>query len=261
MNVADFGKSLLARPIACALIVALAVLAGIAGVLTAPHTYKSTAVLVVIPPGSGNPDAMMNPLVNLTNNMAQLAAVVATKMRTDGGAVATNAGGTGEFTVDTTFGDSPTFAQLTSQLVIEAKASSAVAAQRTTQALADFADTALQKIQADSWVPSHNNAVIVSSVSPQPGSEISNSPVKSGGAYAFATLLAGVLVLIGYDAWITRRRDRAANRSERANAERPMEERIDERTEEHDAWADDAPMNYGPFHPGMSPTDLHRNGQ
>jgi hypothetical protein len=225
MNVASFLRSLLSRPIACALIVVLAIAAGAAGTLSAPHTYQSTAVIVVIPPGSGNPDAMMNPLVNLSSNLAQLAAVVATAMRTEGGSVATAAGGTGEFTVDTTFGDSPTFAQLTSQLMITAKAPDAAAAQRTVQALADFAETSLEKIQADSWVPSRNNAVIVASVAPQPGAEVSTNPIRSGAAYAFATVLTGLLLLIFYDALQARRqRSRSNSRHLRATNGRVFEE-------------------------------------
>ncbi|WP_319445958.1 MULTISPECIES: hypothetical protein [unclassified Mycobacterium] len=253
MNVASFVRSLLSRPIACAAIMVLAIAAGVAGTLSAPHTYQSTAVIVVIPPGSGNPDAMMNPLVNLTTNMAQLAAVVATKMRTDGGAVATAAGGTGEFTVDTTFGDSPTFAQLTSQLVIEAKASNAVAAQRTTQALTDFASTALQKLQADSWVPSHNNAVIVASVAPQPGAAVSSSPIRSGAAYAFAVLLLGVISLILYDVVRGRLRSTKPNSSKhvRATNGHPIEESR--------LWPDDEATMITPLPP--SATELHPTAQ
>jgi hypothetical protein len=273
MNVADFLRSLLARPLACALIVGLALVAGVAGVMTAPRSYQSTTVLVIIPPGSGNPDAMMNPLVNLTNNMAQLAAVVATKMRTDGGSVATAAGGTGEFTVDTTFGDSPTFAQLTSQLVIQAKASNAVTAQRTTQALADYASTALQKIQADSWVPSHNNAVTVTSVTPQPGTEVSNSPIKSGAAYAFATILAGLILLIGYDGPLSKRRgNRSSNNSangrnstdgrdsgdhEAGRGGQPDRESIDHT----DVWPSDEPTEFAPRQPASFAKDHNHNGR
>jgi hypothetical protein len=254
MNVTDFLRSLLSRPLACALIVVLAIAAGIAGVVTAPRVYQSTAVIVVIPPGSGNPDAMMNPLVNLNTNMAQLAAVVATVMRTDGGRIATIAGGTGEFTVDTTFGDSPTFAQLTSQLVIEAKASSAAGAQRTTQALADFASTALAKIQADSWVPSHNNAVIVSSITPQPGTEVSSSPIRGGAAYAFATVLIGVLLLIAYDGLLARRRGaRSGSRHTRYNNGHAVDE--------SEIWPDDDPTAFAPLHPGTPAAELHQPAQ
>jgi hypothetical protein len=253
MNVADFFKSLLLRPVACALIVVLAIAAGAGGVAIAPRVYQSTAVLVVIPPGSGNPDAMMNPLVNLSNNLAQLAAVVATVMRTQGASVATAAGGTGEFTVDTTFGDSPTFAQLTSQLMIQAKAPDAAAAQRTVHALTDFAATTLTKIQADSWVPSRNNAVIVASVAAQPGAEVSSSPIRSGAAYAFAVLLLGVISLILYDLV------RGRLRSSKPNISRHVRATNGHPIEESRLWPDDEATMMTPLPP--SATELHRTAQ
>jgi hypothetical protein len=253
LNVADFLRSLLSRPIACAVIVVLAIAAGVAGWMTSPRVYQSTAVVVVIPPGSGNPDAMMNPLVNLSSNLAQLAAVVATVMRTEGGSVAAAAGGTGEFTVDTTFGDSPQFAQLTSQLVIQAKAPDAAAAQRTVQALADFAETTLEKIQADSWVPSRNNAVIVASVAPQAGTEVSTNPIRSGAAYAFATVLAGVILLILYDGLLGRRRGSPSG----SRHLRPEGRTIDELR----AQADDEPTTITPLHPATPATELRRSAQ
>jgi hypothetical protein len=201
VNVANFVRSLTRRPVACALILVLAIGAGVAGWMSSASVYQSTAVLVVIPPGSGNPDAMMNPLIRLDNDVAQLAAVVATKIKTDGGnQAALHAGGTGEFTVDTTFGDSTRFAQLTSQLVIVATGSDPASAQRSAVALTDFARNSLDKIQASAWVPTRNNAIIVTSVEPQWGSEVPANPLRSAAAYALGTVLAGVVLLLLYEA-------------------------------------------------------------
>lgn len=198
-----------------------AIIAGVAGVVSAPHNYQSTAVVVVLPPGSGNPDAMLNPLVNMNDNIAQLAAVLATVLRTDGGPVAAEAGGDGGFTVDTTFGDSPTYAKLTSQLAIHATASTPEGAQHAAQALADYVGTALVKIQADARVPSQNNSITVASVTPQTGTEVSNSPLRSGASYAVATLLIGFVLLIAYDAVRARFAERSPTKTQGARRKRP----------------------------------------
>ncbi len=164
---------------------------------------------------------MLNPLVNMNDNIAQLAAVLATMLRAEGGPIAAEAGGDHGFTVDTTFGDSPTYAKLTSQLVIQTTASTSEGAQHSAQALADYVGDALDKIQADAWVPSQNNAITVASVAPQSGTEVSNSPLRSGASYAVATLLIGFVLLIAYDVVQARLAERGRTKTRGTRRKRP----------------------------------------
>ena len=145
MNVAQFLKSVIGRPLACGLIAILAVAAAVGGWLTSSRLYESTAVAVVLPPGSGNPDAMMNPLLRLDNDVAHLAAIVATTLRITGSQASRAAGGTGDFTVDTTFGN-PSSAQLTSQIVITAKGTDPASAQRGAETLVEVGNSALTRM-------------------------------------------------------------------------------------------------------------------
>lgn len=246
MNVAQFLRSLLGRPVICTLIAILAIIAGVAGWMSTSRVYESTAVAVILPPGSGNPDAMLNPLINMNPNLAQLAAVIATALRTEGGQEASvAAGGTGEFTVDTTFGDSPQFAQLTSQLVITTKGNDAESARRSAQALVDFAQARLDKVQADAWVPARNNAIMVTSVQPTAGTELPTSALRRAGAYAVSTALGGLIVLMLYEAALERmgrgeRRRKRNHRSRTSNRRSSTVSDDDAAIEIHDSGANNA---------------------
>ncbi|MUL81738.1 hypothetical protein [Mycolicibacterium sp. CBMA 334] len=181
----------------------MAIVAAIAGYLGASSTssvFQSTAVAVVIPPGSGSPDAGLNPLVNLNNDMAQLAAVVATAIQSDGGhRAAAEAGGTGNFTVTTTYGDASLYAQLTSQLVIVADGPDPDSARRAASTIVEHARACLNKIQLDSAVPVINNALLIPSVEPTEAVKMPTSAVRSGATYALGAALGGLVVLLLLD--------------------------------------------------------------
>ncbi|WP_458317381.1 hypothetical protein [Mycolicibacterium brisbanense] len=201
MNVAQFVRSILRRPIALAFLAILGAIAGYHGLSTVSSVYQSTAVAVVIPPGSGSPDAGLNPLINLNNNTAQLTAIVATALQTDGGhKAATDAGGTGNFTVNTTFGDAAVYAQLTSQLVIVAEGRDPDSARAAAAALVEYARACLNKLQLDSAVPVVNNALLIPSVEPSRAVKLPTSGVRAGAAYALAAVLGGLAVLLMVDA-------------------------------------------------------------
>ena len=201
MNVAEFVRSLARRPYSLALIAILAAIAGYLGYSSTTPLYQSTAVAVVIPPGSGSPDAMLNPLVNLNNNMGQLAAVLATSLQSDEGhRAAVDAGGTGNFTVNTIVGDASMYAQLSPQLVIVAEADEPDAARGAAAALVDHARDSLNRIQLDSAVPVVNNALLIPSVEPTTAEAIPTSALRSAGTYALAAVLAGLMVLLIIDA-------------------------------------------------------------
>jgi hypothetical protein len=217
LNVAQFLLSLSRRPLALALIAILAILAGVAGWMSTSHIYNSTAAAVVVPPGSGSPDAGLNPLINLNSNMSQLAAVVATMLQTNAGRqAAKDAGGTGNFTVSTLAGDQVTGSELTAQLVIVAEGTDPESARRAAVALVESAGDCLNKVQLDSGVPVVNNAQLTSSVEPQAGAKVPTNPIRGAAAYALGTVLAGVVLLLIFDAllqWIrSRERHRRPDR-------------------------------------------------
>ena len=209
MNVAQFLLSLLRRPLALALIAILAILAGVAGWMSTSPIYNSTAAAVVVPPGSGSADAGLNPLINLNSNMSQLAAVVATMLQTNAGRqAAKDAGGTGNFTVSTQVGDQVTGSELIAQLVIVAEGIDPESARRAAVALVESAGDGLNKVQLDSGVPVGNNAELIPSVEPQAGSKVPTNPVRGAAAYAVGAGLAGVVLLLIFDAllqWIRSR--------------------------------------------------------
>ncbi len=201
MNVAQFLRSVVRRPLALAFLAILGAIAGYIGLSSASSVYQSTAVAVVIPPGSGSPDAGLNPLINLNNNTAQLTAIVATALQTDGGhKAAADAGGTGNFTVNTTFGDAAVYAQLTSQLVIVADGPDADSARAAAAALVEYARACLNKIQLDSAVPVVNNALLIPSVEPSQAVKLPTSGVRAGAAYALGAVLGGLALLLILDA-------------------------------------------------------------
>ncbi|WP_233213688.1 hypothetical protein [Mycobacterium hubeiense] len=201
LNVAQFLRSLLRRPAALAFLAIITMIAGYVGWSSTSSVYQSTAVAVVIPPGSGSLDAGLNPLINLNTNMAQLTAVVATALQSDGGhRAAKEAGGTGNFTVNTTFGDQAVFAQLTSQLVIVADGTTPDSARSAAAALVEYARSCLNKIQLDSAVPVENNALLIPSVEPSQAVTLPTSAVRAAAAYALGALLGGVALLLLFDA-------------------------------------------------------------
>ena len=53
---------------------------GVIGAGRAEPTYQSDGIVLIIPPGAGNPSATMNPFVNLDQNMSQLAQALSTRM-------------------------------------------------------------------------------------------------------------------------------------------------------------------------------------
>lgn len=201
VNVAHFVRSLVRRPLALTAIAIATAIAGYIGASSASSVYQSTAVAVVIPPGSGSPDAGLNPLINLNNNTAQLTAVIATALQSDGGTqAALDAGGTGNFTVTTTFGDAAVYAQLTSQLVIVADAPDPDHARAAAAALVEYARSRLNKIQLDSAVPVVNNALLIPSVEPSQAVKLPTSAIRAAASYALGAFLGCVTLLLITDA-------------------------------------------------------------
>ncbi|MDV3125581.1 hypothetical protein M1247_11710 [Mycobacterium sp. 21AC1] len=146
-------------------------------------------------------DAGLNPLVNLNNNMAQLAAVVTTALQSDGGRkAAMDAGGSGNFTVNSTFGDATLYAQLTSQLVIVADGPDPDAARRAAAALVEYARGCLNKIQRDSAVPEANNALLIPTVEPAEAVQLPTGGVRAAAAYGLGAVLGGMALLLILDA-------------------------------------------------------------
>ncbi|MBU9766760.1 hypothetical protein FR943_23330 [Mycobacterium sp. TNTM28] len=210
------------------LLAIVAAVAGYFGLSSTASRYQSTAVAVVIPPGSGSPDAGLNPLINLNNDMAQLAAVVATAIQSDGGhRAAAEAGGTGDFTVTTTYGDASLYAQLSPQLVIVAEGPDPDAARQAAAAVVEYARTCLNQIQLDSAVPVVNNALLIPSVEPTDAVQMPTSGARAAATYALGAVLAGLMVLLLVDATreiVQRSRGRPAPEPAPDPAEKPAGE-------------------------------------
>lgn len=236
MNVAEFLRGLVRRPIVCAIVAVLAVLAAAAGWLSAKTEYQTTAAAVVIPPGSGSPDAGLNPLINLNNDMAQLAVVISSAMQSQPARQAVeDAGAASDYTISTTAGDVSSFAQLSAQIVMTTHGPDAESSKNGAQALIDFARDRLVAVQRDAAVPPRNNALLVVSTEPEPGSAVSTSPLRTAVSYAAVAVVLAVVVLIVEEAIREQLRRRRPN-----STEEPEETEKSEASDEPDAATDDS---------------------
>ncbi len=222
MNLAEFVAKFLRRPILLAVIVILAVVAGVLGMKSAKAEYETTATMVVIPPGSGSPDAGLNPLINLNNNIAQLAVIVATTVQTtDAANHLTERNGARITAVTTTAGDASSFAQLSPQIVFTTRAADPDSARLGAESVIDYAREQLIRIQAEAAVPPRNNALIVVGAKPAMGEPVGKGGPKAAAAYALAVVTGGILAILIADAileWWRRRRSAQPRRRRGAPA-------------------------------------------
>ncbi|MBJ8340473.1 hypothetical protein JGU71_16400 [Antrihabitans sp. YC3-6] len=217
MTVAEFLSKLVRRPLAGAVLILLAIAAAAYGWTSTTAKYESTAAVVVIPPGSGDADAGLNPFINLNNNMAQLAVILGSAAQSSAARQSVeDAGATADYTVDTVAGDSSSFSQLSPQLVIVTHGPDPESSRRGAVALIDFTRARLEKIQLDAAVPPRNNALLITTTDPLQGEVVATSPIRSAGAYFGAALIAGILFLLILEVtleWLRDRRSRAGDAS------------------------------------------------
>jgi hypothetical protein len=154
-------------------------------------------------------------MLYLDSNQSQLALVLANALKSDRGKrVVLSAGGNGDFTVDSTSGDIQ-YQNLTPQLTITAVGSDPESAQRSVNALVEFARTILDTLQLEAKVPPENKAWITSTVESQAGERLPTNGARRAAACAVGAILAGVVLILLSDAFLERRRgrNRSQNRS------------------------------------------------
>jgi len=216
MNVADLGRTLLRRRVFTAAAVVVALLAGVLAWSAAQSSRQSTATVVIVPPRVSDDAAGRNPLLNLSNNLAQLATVLASALQSGPVNDALAAGGnTASYTVSNVTSNNPSFAQLSPELQFTTSARSGAVTQRTAEALVAQATTQLDVLQRKTAVPAGSRATIVEVAAAGPGSVVGSGRLRAAGAVGIVVLVLGlVLVLLGDALLPLYRRRRAAARTD-----------------------------------------------
>jgi hypothetical protein len=197
MDVAQFFRRLVRRPVGLIVVILLAVGAGYYGWSSTTVQYTSTGAVLVIPPGAGNPNATVNPFVNLDNNMAQLAVVLQTSAGSDDAHRAVQAAsGSSNYTMTTVAGNESTFAQMTPQIVMQVTASTPDNAKAGANALIKYMGTHLQAIQSHAGVQNGQFADLQTPTAPGLGVPAGGSRMRSAIGYAGGVLIAGIIVLL-----------------------------------------------------------------
>jgi hypothetical protein len=231
MDVTDLVRRLLRRWIASLAVVAVAVVAAGVAFAGAGATYQSTATIVIAPPFLGDSVSEQNPMLNLSDNLAQLAIVLASAMSSpvppadsgltedatagDGSAVGSDGGQTGgavgadggaTWTVSTVTGDNPSFARLSPQLVFTVTAPDAGSAEETATALVSEAGARLADLQAEVGTPFQSQARVATVVPPTPGVQAGGSAVRGAAAVGLGVVVLGLLGVLLVDELLGRRR-------------------------------------------------------
>ncbi|MBB4854695.1 hypothetical protein HNP40_002082 [Mycobacteroides chelonae] len=227
MNVNDLVKRILSRRVALFLVAILVCGAGAYGYTTGVTVRASTASAVVIPPPtySSTGDTLgANPMLNLSPEKAQLAGILATSMSSQPAqaAVATAAPGV-DYKVTNTIDLGPSNQQPSPQISILVLCGATSDCQAGAAALLDVARDNLVKLQVGASVSPENWASLTVLQEPTAPVVMSNSGMKSAGSMAVAALLAGIIVLLAYDALAARRR-------KEKSAERPTKKKMRAKT-------------------------------
>lgn len=218
--VVNFGE-LLVKPLRRWMVVVpiciLAVVAGVMGARSTQVVYESTASVIVIPPGSGSPVATDNPLINLNDNIVQLAFLLAGTLNSASAAQrVADVAPSASYEVSNASGDNATFGGLSPQIVISVRADSAEAASEAAAALVGFAGAELARIQANAYVPPRNNALTVTTAEPSAGAPLRDGGrqvIKAAAGYSVAVLVAGWILLLLIEGFAQSRSRRTRTRS------------------------------------------------
>lgn len=206
MDVTDLVRRLARRRWAVLLVVVVAVAAAAVTWLGSGASQQSSAAVVIVPPTLGTAVADENPLLNLDNNLAQLATVLSAALQSaDVGAALEAQGATATYSISTVTGTDPSFAQLSPQLVFTVTGSSAAVARRTASALVGQARSQLLSLQQQADVPGDARATLLQVVPPTAATSIGGGRVKSAGSVFLALLVLGLLAVLLADALLGRR--------------------------------------------------------
>lgn len=210
VNVNDLVKRILNRRIALFLVVLLVGAAGAYGYTKGVTVRASTASAVVVPPPtySSTGDTLgANPMLNLSPEKAQLAGILATSMSSQPAQAAIAAAAPGvDYKVSNAIDLGPNNQQPSPQLSILVLCGDTSDCQAGAAALLDVARDNLTKLQVGASVSPENWASLTVLQEPTAPVVMSTSSMKSAGSLAVAALLGGIIVLLVYDAFVTRRR-------------------------------------------------------
>ncbi|TDZ45328.1 hypothetical protein CCUG63695_00340 [Mycobacteroides franklinii] len=210
VNVNDLVKRILNRRIALFLVVLLACGAGAYGYSTGVTVRASTASAVVVPPPtySSTGDTLgANPMLNLSPEKAQLAGILATSLSSQPAQAAIAAVAPGvDYKVSNTIDLGPNNQQPSPQVSILVLCSATSDCQAGASALLDVARDNLIKLQVGASVSPENWASLTVLQEPTAPVVTSTSAMKSAGSMAVAALLAGLILVLIYDALAVRHR-------------------------------------------------------
>jgi hypothetical protein len=235
VNVNDLVRRILNRRIALFVVALLVCGAGAYGYTTGVTVRASTASAVVIPPPtySSTGDTLgANPMLNLSPEKAQLAGILATSMSSQPAQAAIAAAAPGvDYKVSNTIDLGPSNQQPSPQVSILVLCGATSDCQAGAAALLDVARDNLVKLQVGASVSPENWASLTVLQEPTAPVIMSNSAIKSAGSMAVAALLAALIGLLVYDAFVARRRKQkpaAAPTKTKAPAKTPTTPTTDE---------------------------------
>lgn len=210
---------LLRRWLAVGAVLLVGLTAGSFGWKSTSVWYESSGVVLVIPPGAGNPDARNNPFNRLdtTSQFANALAVIA--YGDEGRAtVAKTGASSSDYTVFRVAGQGPTSSQLSAQIRISVRGPGPWVAREGAMALIDLMRTRLRSLQRDAGLVDGTYADFRVTVEPDPGEAGSGDRVRSAVGMAIGAVLA--LLCVAAAGAAMRARSAASRASSAADAER-----------------------------------------
>ncbi|MUM22896.1 hypothetical protein FZI91_14435 [Mycobacterium sp. CBMA271] len=250
MNVNDLVKRILNRRIALVILALSVCGAGAYGYTQGVTVRTSTASAVVVPPPtfSANGDTLgANPMLNLSPEKAQLAGILATSLFSQPTQTAVAAVAPGvDYKVSNTIELGPNNQLPSPQLSIEVLCSATSDCQAGAAALLDIARDNLVKLQVGASVAPENWASLTILQDPTAPVVTSTSSMKSAGSMAVGALLAGIIVMLGYDALAVRRRtEKSAARPSSGKSQPKARDTRDEPVSAVAPTADPVPVSAG----------------
>lgn len=177
---------------------------GVIGAWRAEPTYQSDGIVLIIPPGAGNPSATMNPFVNLDQNMSQLAQALSTRMAAPDVVerIHQQAPSVVNYQAQVRYDQSVVNPAPTSQLQFTVQGTDAQATRDVVAQLMVLADEELSRIQTHAGVTQSTLADAVVLVQPTEPQVMPVSSLRAAGMAAVAAVLLGlVLIVVGLGVW------------------------------------------------------------
>ncbi len=210
VDVTDLLRRLLRRKVAVLVVGILVLLAALGGWARSGSSRQAGTAVVIVPPVLGDAVYEQNPLLNLDNNLAQLATVLAGTMQSSGVAAdLARAGATADFSISTVTGTNPSFSQLSPQLTFTVTGADAPVITRTASQLVVQARAQLLQLQLQARVPARARATLVESIPPTEPEIVSGGRLRAAGSFGLAVLVLGLLAVLLIDELTTRRQVRA----------------------------------------------------